>query len=135
MYTAFGYLEAFLKPELATLFETCRFTAETTQVVDPSTAYHTTTNDFNLVDRRGDIWENPLYTHIVGDLANSKSCRSTYTATLNAYALVLLDTLFVAFFDANVHVNRIASFEVGQIVFPVFRFDQFDQIVHLISCF
>lgn len=119
------------KRYLHTLFtDTSGFSTQTAQVVQLGATDYTAAHDFDFLNVGRGEREDTLYTDLVADLANGEAGTGAASATGDAYALELLDTLLVAFLDTNVNVYRITCLEIGHIVPHIFGFYQFDQVFH-----
>lgn len=114
-------------------FDAGGFAGLAPQVEQPGPANDALANPVDLLDARRSDGENSFHAHAVGHLAHGKGFAGTVgIAALDDGTLELLDTLFVAFADFYVYVNRITGFEVGEAAAPLagFRFNHFNELAH-----
>jgi len=98
------------------LFETSRLPSATAQVIQLRAVHNRVTLNHNFIEARGTQQESALNANTVAShAANGKGGLVSTLAQADDGALELLDTLAVAFFNADVHANGIARTELGNI--------------------
>jgi hypothetical protein len=73
--------------------------------------------------------EHALYADSAGDFADGEHLPRTAAFTRDHQTLKNLDALFVAFFDLDVNLDRVAGGEVGHVGSRFTRFDEFHEIL------
>ena len=87
-------------------------TGAATQVEQLRTANLTAANNLNLLNEGGVHGEHALYANAVGRTANGKGLSHAAMLLGDYSALEGLDTLTLAFLDANGNANGVANFEL-----------------------
>ncbi len=98
--------------DYATLFDTGFLAGELAEVVQFGTAYFTVFVDGDRVDKRRFDGEDTLNTDVVAHLADGETFLAAFATDADNNAAILLDTLFVTFFDAVSHGDCVAGAEV-----------------------
>lgn len=101
----FGYYAAF--------FDTCFLAGEGAEVVEFCTAYFTEFVYGDRVDERGVEGEDTFYADVVGNFTDGEAFFVAFANNLDDNATILLDTLFVAFFDSVCDGDGVAGAELG----------------------
>ena len=107
---------------------------ELAQVVKFRTAYFTVFVHCDRIDERRFEGEDTFHTDIVAHLADGEALLVAFAADADYNAAVLLDTLFVAFFDSVSYGDGVAGAEFG-VLFARGKclFGNFNQI-HFLVC-
>lgn len=96
-----------------TLFDASLLAGEATEVVKLRTAHFAVFVDGDGLDERRFHREDAFYADSVGNLADCEALFVLMAVDADHHATVLLDTLFVTFFDAVGNGDCVAGAEIG----------------------